>query len=719
MKHIPLASSNPARPQRSLALLLPVLLAACGGGGGDGTAGGSTGGGGTGGDAVADAPVVVTGIAFLDQFFVQSFDAFESAARALVETDARYTRQDISWYQDDNGNGRYDPATEPLRNTYPLLSSGVHYAHAAGLTGAGAVLSIIDEGFRTNHEAFAGRVVDAQMGLASTDHGTQVASVAAGRSASMIGMAPGASLAFGSYATGATRADATRRAEALGAVAQNNSWGFQNSAATQASYNATFGNASGLDYLSALRSYARTGVVIFSADNEFTRTEAGLMPALPLFEPGLQAGWLAVVNADAELVGDDVVAAQRISSACLEAAPWCLAAEGTWESATAGATNSYQLGTGTSFAAPMVSGAMAILAEAFPTLTPHQLRIRLLASADNSFAGFTAAREIELVPGFSRAISDEWGHGFLDVKAALLPIGRTTATLADGTVYDLSEPLAVEGLATGDAVARALVGIPVAVDDALSARFEVAADSLVARRSAPSLGRDLQSRWDSRRDFGCCGTESWFPGSRTLRAGGDGTILEVALPGNADGTGSAGLMIGRDFVDGPGGLALRVGIGHDDGQLLPRWQAAGGSTILAGELAVAAAIGPGTALELTTGIGGSDSGIAFNTASAALVSRGIFGAGDRLSLSVGLPVAVSSGSSQITLPVVTMSAGAQAQSIDVNLAPERREMRVGLEYQYPVAGFGNAVIALAHAENRGNVAGQRDTGLFIGFRARF
>ena len=696
---------SPALPlRRHLALTLPLVLAACGGGGGDG------------GDATTDARVS-TGIALFDLFFVESFAAFEGAAQALVTSDPRYLAQRKSWYIDGNDNDSRDPASEPTLNAYPLLSSGVHYAHAAGLTGAGAILSIIDNGFRQDHEVFAGKSITAEMGLAVRDHGTLVASVAAGNSATMIGMAPGAGLAFGSYDSLATLAAATRRAETLGAVAQNNSWGFTGTTASTASHDFVFDNPEGQDYLAALRSYARSGVVIFAAENDNLPT-AGLMPALPALEPGLEAGWLAVVNGDADLVGDDIVAARRLSGACLEAAAWCLAAEGTWTGASAAAPDSYAFVTGTSFAAPMVAGAMAILAEAFPTLTPHELRIRLLASADNSFAGFTATRQVELVPGFRRDISAEWGHGFLDVKAALLPIGRTTATMADGSTHDLAKPLAVDGLATGDAVARSLAGVSLAVDDALSARFEVAADSLVARRRTPALGRALQARWTGGGDTACCGVDSWFPGTRRLRAAGDGLTLDLALPPEGAGEDSAGVMVGTAFASGLGEVALRFGVGRDGGALLPRFPSEAGSPLAAAELALAAPLGAGASLELAAGIG-AGGGSALTAASAALVTRGVFGAGDRLALTVGLPVAVADGGRTITLPVATRSGEARQSAIAIDLAPDDREMRVGIEYHAPVAAGTSAFVALAHAENHGNVAGARDTGLFLGLRARF
>ena len=86
----------------------------------------------------------------------------------------------------------------------------------------------------------------------------------------------------------------------------------------------------------------------------------------------------------------------------------------------------------------MVSGALALLGEAFPDLTPQQLRVRLLASADNSFAGFTRSGSVELAVGFSHDVSDEWGHDFLTRRSELASLRTKDMELqADGTVRAL------------------------------------------------------------------------------------------------------------------------------------------------------------------------------------------------------------------------------------------------------------------------------------------
>jgi serine protease AprX len=60
--------------------------------------------------------------------------------------------------------------------------------------------------------------------------------------------------------------------------------------------------------------------------------------------------------------------------------------------------------SGTSMAAPMVSGAVALLLEDEPNLTPDQVKYRLMATADKSWAGYSATKA---------------GAGYLDIYAAV------------------------------------------------------------------------------------------------------------------------------------------------------------------------------------------------------------------------------------------------------------------------------------------------------------
>ena len=119
--------------------------------------------------------------------------------------------------------------------------------------------------------------------------------------------------------------------------------------------------------------------------------------------------------------------------------------------------------SGTSFVAPQISGAIAILAEAFPNHTPAQLTDRLLASADNSFFSHDSA--VTFGNGVSHGYDDEFGHGIMDIYAALNPITTSaytriyTGTSTEvGEEYQLGNSKLYTSNSIGDSFQKGLVG---------------------------------------------------------------------------------------------------------------------------------------------------------------------------------------------------------------------------------------------------------------------
>ena len=114
--------------------------------------------------------------ATLSDYYIASLSPHYNVAQSLRQNDTRYTYQNIYWFSDANSNGRRDPITERLYNTYPLASSRVDYAHAAGLTGAGQTIAVTDDGFYTDHTLFNTTPYIEATGFNTTSHGTTVAS---------------------------------------------------------------------------------------------------------------------------------------------------------------------------------------------------------------------------------------------------------------------------------------------------------------------------------------------------------------------------------------------------------------------------------------------------------------------------------------------------------------------------------------------------------------
>lgn len=695
-----------ARSAGAAALLL--VLAGCQSG---------DGGGGVIIDLFADAG----GTGTLGSWFVSSFAPFEVAA-ANLRNSARYQLQNDTW--------DWTLVSGPVTlSSFPLASARIEYAHAAGLTGAGQTVAISDAGFLTGHEVFSGTSIDMATYNNLADHGTMVASIVAGRSSGFTGVAPGADLVLGVFDSDTTLADTGEAAILAGAVAWNNSWGYPGYKLTTNDFNAAFSGAEGARYLAALRNFAAQGVVVFAVSNDEDLLSSDLMSALPQMDNSLTEGWLAVINAVPTFTLNAIQSVQRVSSACLEAASYCLAADGAWTAAASG--GGYGWGTGSSFAAPQVSGALALLAQAFPDLTPHQLRLRLLASANNDFAGFVTDGSLAITPDFSHDYSEEFGHGFLDVRAALLPIGATTMQLQAGPVALDQAGLRVGG-AMGDAVRRSLSDIDLRVTDSLSAGFTMPADILADNMAPQALSARLLARQADPSDAAARVTSfADMPGTElALPSDGDVTA-RLLLPNTAEGPVGYGLGVTRHFGSGTSGLDLGLKVASDGGALfgLTGGDAAAGSAMLALDLGVTQALGTdgfvrlgasfGLAEPAASGMVASADTTRFNSFGVDLGQSGVFAKGDRLALSVSLPMAVTEGQAVAMLPVVLESGARTLSAVAIDLAPDSRQLDIGLSYLVPFASGSDIKLDLQHSQNYGNIAGLTETAAAISIRYAF
>ncbi|WP_298910806.1 S8 family peptidase [uncultured Aliiroseovarius sp.] len=661
----------------------------------------------------------------LQAYFLQSLDTVRAEANRLLNDDSRYQLQDTPTgaYADLNGNGVYDPIVDVLLNGSPLRHAGIHYAHAAGLTGAGEVIAISDAGFLTSHETLAGKTLTTGSNLLVDNHGTFVASVAAGNSDDMIGVAPEADLILGNFGSFEQLRETALSAASLGAVALNNSWGFDGLDATISDYSEMQSYSGAQSYIQGLETFAQDGIVLFAVSNDNENPTIGLMAGLPLLEPDLEDSWLAVVNGVPVMQDDDIVSARRVSGACLEAAAWCIAADGSWIGATAGGIDSYAFGTGTSYSAPLVAGALALLAEAFPTLTHQDLRVRLLATADNSFTGFETSGSVELADGFYHDYSDEWGHGFIDVAAALLPIGQPVVTLESGFELDVGrDPLAASGGASGDAVARALNGVEVVSLDAFSAPFAIEASSLVAQRSSAPLFSPSELHKRDRLKESSFRRDAFFgQGVRVPLQGGESDLEISYYNSSLSGVDSYGLGLSRTFDFSNASLQLSAGIGHDTANLLSTWNGSSSSTLFTVGMAYAANLSSSTSASFEVGYASGreasmlaqPADVLMNSATLSLSHRNAFTRNDTISISLSLPAAVTSGSTSLSLPTFSETNKIVYTNIPVSLAPERREMQLSLTYERPIASGATLGLTLRHAENQGNISGARDTGVLF------
>ena len=381
----------------------------------------------------------------------------------------------------------------------PLEVINAHKAYGYGLTGSGEVIAILDAGFNISHNELNSKTITqygtqtAATGASAVyDHGLIVSSISAGEDdgTGMQGVAPAASLHLASYnqINGNTYypthwANATDNASS--AVVQNNSWGIDYQIDTLKSdisangwtndYGVaqkwhssgyTANAASATAYITALNNFQDHGVIVYALSNTSSYSEADFQAALPELFSQLNEAWITAVNV--EITGSSGSETYtRKSAPCGSTGKYCLGADGyqiVGAAYNSSNTNSYWVNaSGTSFVAPQISGAVALLAEAFPTHTPAQLTDRLLASADNSFFSHDAA--VTFGNGVSHGYDDEFGHGILDIYAALNPIttsaytriytGRSTE---EGEEYQLGNSKLLSSNSLGDSLQRGLIG---------------------------------------------------------------------------------------------------------------------------------------------------------------------------------------------------------------------------------------------------------------------
>lgn len=154
----------------------------------------------------------------------------------------------------------------------------------------------------------------------------------------------------------------------------------------------------------------RGGIVVFASGNSGTSTNPDLAnnpsdnAALPSMHGGdaeLEKGWLTVGALDPE----NPTQLTNYSQKCGVAKNYCLVAPGNvvFPRNNASGVMSFYQGGGTSYAAPLVSGAAAVVWAAFPYMTNDQVRQVLLGTAkDLGVAG----------------VDDVFGWGLLDVTKA-------------------------------------------------------------------------------------------------------------------------------------------------------------------------------------------------------------------------------------------------------------------------------------------------------------
>ncbi|MBW8296424.1 S8 family peptidase [Sphingopyxis sp.] len=352
------------------------------------------------------------------------------------------------------------PPTGNFNTAETRRSDGVNYhgaisAYQSGATGQGILAGVVDDGIDEDSPEFAGRISPLSADVAGTrgingegNHGTNVAQVLLGakNDAGTMGIAYNAGLLVlradrpGSCAAenpgteesgcqfpGSAIAAALDRAVTAGARVVNISLGG--------------GDPPGATLRSAVQRATAAGVIIIlSAGNEGDTTEGGNDPNNPgRFAQGMRdaGGGLVIIVGSVDENGASSAFSNRAGAysgsylAALGEGVCCAYENGALRTED----NFVFLLNGTSFAAPQVAGAVALLAQAFPNLSGQQIVQLLYQSArDAGAAGEDAV----------------FGRGILDIARAFQPMGAT-ALAGTVTAVDLGQPLGMLGGPMGDA----------------------------------------------------------------------------------------------------------------------------------------------------------------------------------------------------------------------------------------------------------------------------
>lgn len=405
------------------------------------------------------APIAVSLLpAVAKPVFDANFNAASYYSNSSMGTPTAVPSFDPSWY-----------LTSEAGKTISAI--GANYAYARGWTGKGATVMVMDTGIDAAGSEFAGKIkysVDyTRTGILDTvGHGTQVAAIAAAArdGKGMHGVAYDANLAVAKIGTSSSVSMTSAR-QALVWAQQYTDIVVANLSANvnyAADYTRSVYRLADGTFYSKHASYGGTNyynlerptdwsavlgkemVLVVAAGNQglgYVQSPAVFASAVGtdgrLVMNGqmiIAGGWNTTTNS---VEGNDAghickVAVNEVCQDKYRTSDFFLLAPSV-AIETVGADGAYRTSSGTSFAAPAVSGAIAVVHQLWPYMRGDQLAQLLFKTANKNIKNYNV---------------NEMGHGLLDLNRATQPVGSlgVSVTGRTGTAVTLGGSLAIVGV---------------------------------------------------------------------------------------------------------------------------------------------------------------------------------------------------------------------------------------------------------------------------------
>lgn len=307
----------------------------------------------------------------------------------------------------------YGAVSEYNANGKALTAIGADKAYTGsdgaiytGFSGKGVTVAVVDAGALLTHVDLKEKISSLEaegFNEYSSSHGTHVAGIigAEKNDLGMHGVAYGADLlSFSTLLTGECQDEqlCMSSEEAWKELTKedydavkivNNSW----SMGTK-----NYDDYTSSDWTSAITAskglVEKDKLIVASAGNDMKMYPNVYPAGLPYFDSSLALNTISVIAFDAGKTPADKNFIAGFSNLALNAQKWSLSAPGAdiFSSVTGDTpevVNDFGYMSGTSMAAPVVSGAAALVQEAFPFLGGKQIADVLFSTADNDFSGFS------------------------------------------------------------------------------------------------------------------------------------------------------------------------------------------------------------------------------------------------------------------------------------------------------------------------------------------